>query len=79
MGTITINVDDHVERKFRDVAGAIYSKRKGYLGKAITEAMQHWIYEKKQRKIAKKALKLMEQGFDSGGRLYKTRGDLHER
>lgn len=79
MGTITVNVDDRVEQRFREVATATYHKRKGYLGRAITEAMQHWVYEKRQNEIAERALKLMKQDFDFKERLYKTRGELHER
>jgi hypothetical protein len=41
--------------------------------------MQRWIYEKMQKKIAARELKLLEQGFDFGKKLYKTRDELHER
>ena len=79
MGTITINVDDDVERRFRNVAGRTYHKKKGYLGRAITEAMTYWIYEKKQREISEKQLKLLEKGFNFGRKLYGAREDLYER
>ncbi len=79
MTTITVNVDDDVERGFRKVAGMAYHKKKGYLGKALTEAMKQWIYEKKQKEISEKQLKLLENGFDFGKKLYNSREDLHER
>lgn len=79
MTTITVNVDDDVERRFRKVAGMAYHEKKGYLGKALTEAMKHWIYEKKQKELSEKQLKLLENGFDFGKKLYKSREDLHER
>ncbi len=79
MGTITVNVDDDVERRFRKVADITYHKKKGYLGRAITEAMTYWIYEKKQREISEKQLKLLEKGFNFGRKLYGAREDLYER
>jgi hypothetical protein len=41
------------------------------LEKAVTDAIQRWIYEKRQEEIAEEALKLIEEGFDFGKRLYK--------
>lgn len=79
MGTITVNVKDEVEKEFKAVASIAHGSEKGYLGKAVTEAMQRWIYEKRQEKIAEEALKLLETGFDFGKRLYKDRSDLYER
>jgi predicted transcriptional regulator len=79
LGTITISVNDKVERKFREIAGSIYSKKKGYLGKAITEAMERWIDEKRQGKIAEQELKVLEKGFDMGKVLFKRREELYER
>ncbi len=79
MGTITVNVNDDVENEFRKVASLVHGTRKGSLGKALTEAMQEWAYEKKQKKIASEALKLLEHGFKFGKRLYKDRCELYER
>jgi hypothetical protein len=79
MGTLTINVKDDIEQEFRMVAGTIYGKKKGYLGKAITEAMQNWVYERRQERIAKEALDMMKQDFFFGKRLYQRRSDLYER
>ncbi len=79
MGTITVNIKNDVEKEFRKVVGAIHGTKKGSLGEAITEAMQEWIYEKKQEKIAEEALALLEQGFKFGRRLYKDRSELYER
>ncbi|NJD77954.1 MAG: hypothetical protein FIB08_12820 [Candidatus Methanoperedens sp.] len=79
MGTITINVKNDVEKEFRKVVSAVHGTRKGSLGEAITEAMQKWMYEKKQEKIAEEALALLEQGFKFGKRLYKDRSELYER
>jgi hypothetical protein len=79
MGTITVNVKDEVEKEFRRVASIAHGSEKGYLGKAITEAMQRWIDEKRQKEIAERELKLLEKGFSFGRKLYETRDELHER
>lgn len=79
MGTITVNIKDEVEKEFKAVASIAHGGEKGYLEKAIVDAMQRWIEEKRQEKIAEEALKLIEQGFDFGKRLYKDRSDLYER
>ena len=43
MGTITVNIKDEVEKEFRAVASIAHREEKGYLEKAVTEAMQRWI------------------------------------
>ena len=37
--TITVNINEKIENEFREKAALKYGKRKGYLGKAMTEAM----------------------------------------
>jgi len=49
----------------------VHGTRKGDLRRALIEAMRKWVYEKKQEKIARDALKLLEQNFKFGKRLYK--------
>ena len=78
MGTITVNVKDDVEKEFRKLVRSVRGAKKGDLGKALTEAMQKWVYEKKQEKIAQEALKLLELKFNFGKRLYSNREELHE-
>jgi len=80
MGTITVNIKDEVEKEFRAVASIAHrDDETGYLERAVTEAMQRWIEEKRQEKIAKRELKLLKKGFNFGKKLYKTRDELHER
>ena len=79
MGTITVNIKDEIEKEFKAVARITHGGEEGYLEKAVIEAMQRWLEEKRQEKIAGEALKLIEQGFDFGKRLYKDRSDLYER
>jgi HEPN domain-containing protein len=66
MGRITVNINDEIEEEFRAVASIAHGSKRGYLEKAATDAIQRWIYEKRQEKIAEEALKLIEEGFDFG-------------
>jgi len=52
MGTITINIDNDVEKQFRALAQKIYYNKKGYLGNAVNSAMQNWIDEVTQKQIS---------------------------
>jgi hypothetical protein len=79
MGTMTISVDDHVEKEFRTRAKKVHGERKGALGLAVTEAMELWVAETDQHEIAQSALALMETGQDLGTRKYRTRDDLYDR
>ena len=77
--TITVNIDEEVNRKLREVAAAEYGKRKGYLGKAISEAAKMWIREKEVEAIRKRELEVLKRGFRMGKLLYKKREELYEK
>jgi len=62
MGTITINVDDSVEKEFRDTVREEKGNGKGKLGNAVEEALVGWISEKKQKEIAERQLGLLKKG-----------------
>ena len=79
MGTITITVEDGVERRFRKTISETVGKGKGVLGKAVTEAMRAWVEEKKQQKIAREMLLLLDRGFEMGSFKKISRDELHER
>jgi len=79
MGTMTISIDDAVEKKFRARAKKVFGERKGALGLAVTAAMDRWIAENDQEEIARSALALMERGQVLGTRKYRNRDDLHDR
>ncbi len=77
MKTITINVEEQVASEFRKQASKKYGQKKGYLGKAITEAMKEWV-QKSDSDVQIEALKL----FKSGIKMKKwkfDRGELYER
>jgi hypothetical protein len=79
MGTITISVDNDTEKRFREAAKKKLGERKGYLGKATTEALDLWIRKQTQEEIARDALALLEKGHPVGKDLYKERKDLYDR
>jgi len=76
MGTITININDDVENNFRKKVYRLYGKRKGVLGKALTEAILEWGRKKEYLNVC---MKLLEEGVDLGKLKYKTREELHDR
>ncbi|MBI4162781.1 MAG: hypothetical protein HY513_03790 [Candidatus Aenigmarchaeota archaeon] len=61
--TITVSVDKETEEKFRKLASATYGNQKGYLGKALTDAMKEWEKKKEESDAVAKMLKLMEKGI----------------
>jgi hypothetical protein len=75
--TITINVEEEVETEFRKQASKRYGNRKGYLGKAFTEAMREWT-KKSDVEIEAKALKLLKDGIKMKKWEF-NRADLYER
>jgi hypothetical protein len=43
MGQINLNVDDKLEKEFRRIAAERFEARKGFLKKAVEEAIRDWI------------------------------------
>ncbi|HLD88747.1 MAG TPA: hypothetical protein VI894_00925 [Candidatus Nanoarchaeia archaeon] len=78
MGTITINVDDDVEKEFRNAVAEKEGIGKGKLGGAVTEAINLWIDNKRQEQIAQRQIALMKKGFVLGKFKF-DRDELHER
>ena len=75
--TMTVNVETEIESEFRRRAIQKYGMKKGYLGKALTEAMKEWAH-KKNADIEMEALKLLKEGIKM--RKWKfDRGELYER
>lgn len=78
MGVITISLNDEVEKKLRALARLRFSKAKGHLSKAITEALKEWA-EKSREEELEDALEMLEKGFNMGGMITKKREDWHKR
>jgi uncharacterized protein YigA (DUF484 family) len=79
MGTITICIDDATEQRFREVAKNILGAKKGYLGRATTEAITLWIRDKEQDSIAQQGLALLEKEHHLGKYSFGSRKDIHDR
>ena len=79
MGTITICIDDATEQRFREVAKNILGEKKGYLGRAITEAIALWIRDKEQETIAQQGLLLLDKEHRLGNLGFGSREDIHDR
>ncbi|MDO8872348.1 MAG: hypothetical protein Q7V05_06420 [Methanoregula sp.] len=79
MGTITISINDDTEKRFREAAKKKLGERKGYLGKATTEALECWVRKQTQEEVARDALVLLETGHHLGKHLYMERKDLYDR
>ena len=75
--TITVNVEDDVESEFRRTASRKYGKKKGYLGKAITQAMKEWS-RKSSNDLESQFLELLEKGIKMKKWKF-NREELHER
>ena len=75
--TITINVDEEIVRKLREMRTR-EKVGKGFLGRVVTEAVKEWVNRKEERTISK-SLELLEHGIDMGGIISKKREALHER
>jgi len=43
MGQINLKIEDELEKEFRKVAAQKFEARKGFLKKAIEEAIRDWI------------------------------------
>ena len=65
MATITISVKDDVNKEFRETVRKKLGQGKGVLGKAVEEAMQKWMHDEEQRKIAAELKKMMDEGLYS--------------
>lgn len=75
--TITINVEEEVENEFRKEAGRKYGKKKGYLGKAVTEALMEWT-NKRNADIENEVRQLLKEGIK--GKKWKfNREELYDR
>jgi len=49
MGKINLEIDDNLEKEFRRMAVEKFEARKGFLKKAVEEALREWV-KKNQRK-----------------------------
>lgn len=79
MATITISIDDEIEKKFRSEVKEHIGTGKGTLGKAITEAIKLWVEQKVQEDVATSLKQKLQQGYAMGKLLYKERAEIYDR
>lgn len=79
MGTITINISEETEAAFRKTVREEKGEGKGKLGEAVTEALEGWVEEKKQRALGLELLELSRKGFNMGKITIKHRSELYDR
>ncbi len=76
MATITINIQDTLEKSFRNRVCQVYGKEKGMLGKALSEAMQEWVRKKDN---FDKCMVLLDKGVNMGKLKYSSRDEIYNR
>ena len=79
MATITVNIDEEINRTFRTVVERRLGKGKGTLGKAITEALKQWVEEEEQRQIGRRQIALLKKGIGTLGGWKFKREELYGR
>ena len=75
--TITINIDETIEKGFKEKARLKYGKRKGSLAKAMNEALEEWL-KSDSNDTLKENLRLLESGIEMKKWKF-NRKDLHDR
>ena len=75
--TITINLDETIEKRFKERARLKYGNRKGSLAKAMNEALEEWLKSDNNDSL-KENLRLLESGIEMKKWKF-NRDDLHER
>jgi hypothetical protein len=48
MGQLNLKIDDELEREFRKVAAERFEAKKGFLKKAVEEALWEWVKKNKR-------------------------------
>ncbi len=75
--TITINLDETIEKRFKERAKLKYGNKKGSLAKAMNEALEEWL-KSDNNDTLKENLRLLENGIEMKKWKF-NREDLHER
>ena len=76
---MTINIDEKTGKRFRETVRKEYGSKKGYLGRAVNEALSRWVKEKEKKEISERQLSWMKKGFNLGFKGYKSRDELYDR
>lgn len=79
MAVMTISIKDEVAKELRQTVKNEFGEDKGVLGKAIEEAIQKWLEEKRQKEIARRAIETMNNGLYSLKGWKFNRDELYDR
>ena len=75
--TITVNLDEAVEKKFKEKAILKFGNRKGSLTKAVNEALEQWL-KSDGKDVLSENLKLLDTGIEMRKWKFKHE-DLYDR
>ncbi|MHB1708810.1 MAG: hypothetical protein ACYCT2_04970 [Thermoplasmataceae archaeon] len=75
--TVTVNLDEAVQKKFKEKAILKYGNRKGALAKALNEALEQWL-KSDGKDVLGENLRLLDTGIEMKKWKFK-REDLYER
>ena len=73
MGTMTINISDETEQKFREKVRETLGEGKGKLGQAVEEIMSKWVEKEEYQKLMKEAVATLKKGLYKLPKDYKFR------
>ena len=75
--TVTVNIDESIEKRFKEKARLKYGNRKGALALAFNEALTQWLKNDDQS-LLKENMKLLNDGIEMKKWSFK-REDLYDR
>lgn len=70
MGTVTINLSDEIEARFRAEVKERFGEGKGKLGKAVEDALNKWANESEEAKLRQRAIQMLKKGLYKVGKNY---------
>lgn len=79
MAIITININDSIEKEFRETVREKLGEGKGILGRAIEESLKKWLHDERQKEIAKRAMEMVDKGIYSLKGWKFNRDEIYER
>ncbi len=75
--TVTVNLDETIEKRFKEKARLKYGNRKGSLARALNEALEEWLNNDDQG-VLRENMRLLNNGIEMKKWDFR-REDLYER
>lgn len=79
MGHITISLEKNAEQLLRSIASEKYRNKKGALAKVIAESLKLFSKTSSRERAVQRQIKWMDEGFELGKVLVKSRDELYDR